>query len=64
MSTYRMNRAVGVFNKGDVFTSDPDHPMVESLVGAGYAELVCEPDKKRGGDNGDTVRSEPGDDQD
>lgn len=61
MSKYRMNRAVGVFSKGDEFTSEPDHPMIESLLGAGYAELVYEPEK--GEDDGDTVRSEPGDDQ-
>lgn len=65
MSTYRMNRAVGVFNKGDVFTSDPDHPMIESLLGAGYAELVYEPGKpKRGEDDADTLRGESGDDPD
>lgn len=75
MATYRVNRAVGVFNKGDVFESDPDHPMLESLIGAGYADLIYEPgtpDQKRndliireaGGDDEPTLRTEPGDDQD
>lgn len=39
---YRMNRAVGVMNKGDEFTAESDHPMVTSLVGAGYADVVSE----------------------
>lgn len=38
----RMNRAVGLFNKADEFNADPQ--QYDSLVGAGYAEAVSEPD--------------------
>lgn len=55
---YRMNRAVGVFNKGDTFESDDKQPMVMALLGAGYAELVYE----GGEDDGGSVYREPGPD--
>lgn len=35
---YKMNRAVGIMNKGDEFTSEPDDRMVVSLLGAGYMD--------------------------
>jgi hypothetical protein len=70
---YQMNRAVGIMDKGDKFTSEPDNPMVVSLVGAGYADLVYIGDDDvehsqvtepvvRGGEDGAEVRGEPGDD--
>lgn len=55
---YRMNRAVGVMNKGDQFTADPEDPMVVSLTGAGYADVVLMEEGDRGGSE---VRGEPGD---
>lgn len=38
----RMNRAVGLFNKADEFNASEDE--YQSLVGAGYADAVSEPD--------------------
>jgi hypothetical protein len=37
----RMNRAVGLWNKADEFQADPE--QVQSLVGAGYADVVSDP---------------------
>lgn len=55
---FRMNRAVGIMNKGDEFTGDPEDATIASLVGAGYADPILE----EGEDDGAPVRGEPGDD--
>lgn len=41
---FRMNRAVGIMNKYDEFTSDPDDPKIKSLLGAGYLDDLGEVD--------------------
>lgn len=51
MARYRYNRAVGAHNKGDEFEADPNQLFVQSLLGAGYAEPVTEPDD--GADEGE-----------
>lgn len=60
-STYRMNRAVGVMSKGDEFTADPEAPVLQALLGAGYADLVYEPSKQADEDDAE-IRGEPGND--
>lgn len=60
---YRMNRAVGIMNKGDEFTSVSDDPKVMSLLGAGYLDDLgeVERDEVRGGPTGHaTGASSPG----
>lgn len=54
--TYRMNRAVGIMNKGDTFVACTDDDMVVSLLGAGYLDDLGEVPR------GDTVPGGPGSD--
>ena len=70
----RMNRAVGLWNKADEFDAEPE--QVQSLVGAGYADMVSEPEPEKphqgtahftmdvltGGGDGGEVRGKPGSD--
>jgi hypothetical protein len=51
---FRMNRAVGIMNKGDEFTSDPTDRKIMSLLGAGYVDDLGEVDG-----HGNEVRGEP-----
>ena len=62
---FRMNRAVGVMDKGDVFTSDPADPKVRSLLGAGYLDDLGEVDdgEVRGESPGDATGSDRGGDE-
>lgn len=53
---YRYNRSVEAHNKGDVFEADPKDPILQSLLGAGYADPVYEPET---GEDDGTVRREP-----
>jgi hypothetical protein len=48
---FRMNRAVGIMNKNDEFTSDPADPKIMSLLGAGYVDDLGEVER-----HGDEVR--------
>ena len=49
---FRMNRAVGIMNKNDEFTSDPTDPKIMSLLGAGYVDDLGEVERHE-------VRGEP-----